>query len=257
MISSSLGKALKSAFKLEGVQILSDPVVCNVLWDMGGFEDSTEVRRAFKSFVNGGYSKRLYTSIKKYNPLTSWCDKEKVAIQVSREEVVFENSSITTPEISKYIFDAIRDALDITSLPVGDTRRKGTDNKKWQRALLYLSIISVCAILAIVLHSYRQKPLNDITSSSVVNLVGNYSIRVNSESGEFFFTGRITEDNQDEYSLLVVTEFGPEKFTILYNPDTKKLFSSRLGNGEVSINDVTSSVTLTFNNESTSWKLTK
>ena len=133
MISSSLGKALKSAFKLEGVQILSDPVVCNVLWDMGGFEDTTEVRRAFKSFVNGGYSKRLYTSIKKYNPLTSWCDKEKVAIQVSREEVVFENSSITTPEISKYIFDAIRDALDITSLPVGDTRRKGTDNKKWQR----------------------------------------------------------------------------------------------------------------------------
>lgn len=257
MMSSSLGKALKSAFRLEGVQILSDPVIHNVIWDLGGFEDSTEVRRAFKSFVNGGYSKRLYTSIKKYKPLTPLCDKEKVAIQVSREEVVFENSSITTPEISKYIFEAIRDALDISSLPVGDTRRKGTDNKKWHRALLYLSIISVCAILAIVLHSYRQKPSNDITSSSVVNLVGNYSIRVNSESGEFFFTGRITEDNQGEYSLLVVTEFGPEKFTILYNPDTRKLFSSRLGNGEVSINDVTSSVTLTFNNESTSWKLTK
>lgn len=82
-------------------------------------------------------------------------------------------------------------------------------------------------------------------------------MQVNSESGEFFFTGRITEDNKGEYSLLVVTEFGPEKISILYNPDNQKLFSSRLGNGVVSINDVTSSVTLTFNNETTSWKLTK
>ena len=84
-MSSSLGKALKSAFRLEGVQILSDPVIHNVIWDLGGFEDSTELRKAFKSFVIGGYSKRLYRSIKKYNPLTPFCNKEKVAIQVNRE----------------------------------------------------------------------------------------------------------------------------------------------------------------------------
>lgn len=257
MMSSSLGKALKSAFRLEGVQILSDSVIHNVIWDLGGFEDSTELRKAFKSFVIGGYSKRLYTSIKKYNPLTPFCNKEKVAIQVNREEVVFENSLITNPEISKYIFEAIRDALDISSQTESEKRDKGTDKKKLWRSLLYLSIVIFCVLLAIVLHSYIQKTSNDITSSSIVNLVGNYSIRVNSESGECFFTGRITEDNKGEYSLLVVTEFGPEKISILYNPDNQKLFSSRLGNGEVSINDVTSSVTLTFNNETTSWKLTK
>ena len=257
MISSPLGNALKSAFKLEGLQILSDPVIYNVLWDLGGFEDSTEVRRAFKTFVNGGYSKRLYDSIKKYNPLTLQCNKEKVSIQLSREEVVFENSNTTSSEVSKYIFEALRDALDVTFQPVEEPHRKAKSINKLWKALLSISIFIVCVILAITLRSNKQTVPNDISCNSVVELAGNYSIRVNSESGEFFFTGKITKVEQGEYSLFVVTEFGPETFSIFYNPDDKKLYSSKLGNGEISVNDVTSSVTLTFNNESTSWKLSK
>lgn len=257
MTSSPLGNALKSAFKLEGVHILSDPVIYNVIWDLGGFEDSSELKNAFKSFVNGGFSKRLYTSIKKYNPLNPQCKKDKIAIQLSREEVVFENSSTTTPEVSKYIFDALRDALEIPLQTAEEPHKKDKAvNQLWKK-LLFISASLICVILVVVLYTNKNSSLIDKTINRTVEIVGNYSIRVNSESGEFFFTGRITEVEEGEYSLLVVTEYGPERISILYSPDNYKLFSSRLGNGEMSINDVTSTVTLTFNNESTSWMLTK
>lgn len=256
MTTSPLGNALKSAFKLEGVRILSDPVILyNILWDLGGFEDSTEVKEAVKSFVNDGYSKRLYASIKKYHPLKPQCKIDKLAIQVCREEVVFESSSTTTPELSRYIFDALRDALGIQTAEELHGKDKAI-NQLWKKLLL-ISVFLICFILAVVLYRKLHTTHIDININRTVDLVGNYSIRVNSESGESFFTGRITEVEQGEYSLLVVTEYGPERFSLYYNPDNQKLFSSKLGNGVASINEVTSSITLLFNNESTIWMLTK
>ncbi len=257
MIPSPLGLALKSAFKLEGIAVLSENMLYNVLCDLGGFEDSAEIKMSFKSFISSGHSRRLYNSLKKYKPLTPECNNDKIALQISREEVVFGNSSTSRPEVVKYIFDAIRYALDIDLRP----ETTSYDNERVKRRLLlnlfFALILALVTVLAVCIYFHKEVLLIDAENNTIVNLEGNYSIRVNTADGEKFFTGKISEVDNGEYSLYVVTEYGPEVFPILYDSDTMELFSSRLGKGKATVNNVTLSVTISFNNESMSWKLVK
>lgn len=139
-------------------------------------------------------------------------------------------------------------------------QKESTINEGQKKGGIYLfcSLIVVAICIGAIVYYYQYRGQGVAAEETVIeDLSGNYSIQIQSKGEEFFFTGRMTGVGQNDYILHVVTEYGPERVSIQYNPETGELHSDFLGKGEVSVSDVTSAVTLTFKEESVLWKLTK